>query len=225
MAIAEGDYIRLNYTGLVDGIVFDTTSAEAAKEAGIENSSATYGPILVRVGSGHVIPGLDDALIGREPGDEAEVDVPPEKGFGEYRRDLVEGIPLKKFGEKVQVGSRVKNDNREGVVRDIIGGRAIVDYNTDLAGKDLHYTFTVIEIVEDGVERARGLVRLYAGRELEATFDSGILTFELPPGIGYDRRWVLWKPTIVRDIFEAASDVTEIQFLETVKRPEPAKEE
>ncbi len=225
MAIAEGDYIRLNYTGLVDGIVFDTTSAEAAREAGIENASATYGPILVRVGSGHVIPGLDDALIGREVGDEAEVDVPPEKGFGEYRRDLVEGVPLKKFGEKVQVGSRVKNDNREGVVRDIIGGRAIVDYNTDLAGKDLHYTFTVVEIVEDGVERAKGLVRLYSGRELDATFESGILTFELPPGIGYDRRWILWKPSIVRDIFEAASDVTEIRFLETVKRPEPAKEE
>ena len=60
----------------------------AAKEAGIENSSATYGPILVRVGSGHVIPGLDDALIGCEPGDEAEIDVPPETiaktkhGFG-----------------------------------------------------------------------------------------------------------------------------------------------
>ena len=225
MAITEGDYIRLEYTGSVDGIVFDSTSAEKAREAGIENPSATYGPIMVRVGSGHVIPGLDDALVGREPGDEAEIDVMPEMGFGEYRRDLVEGIPVKKFGEKVQVGSRVKNENREGVVRDIIGGRAIVDYNTDLAGKDLHYTFTVIEIVEDGVERARGLVRLYAGRELEATFDSGILTFELPPGIGYDRRWVLWKPTIVRDIFEAASDVTEIQFLETVKRPEPAKEE
>ncbi len=225
MAIAEGDYIRLDYTGLVDGIVFDTTSAEAAREAGIENSSATYGPILVRVGSGHVIPGLDDALVGREPGDEAEIDVMPEMGFGEYRRDLVEGIPVKKFGEKVQVGSRVKNENREGVVRDIIGNRAIVDYNNELAGKTLHYRFSVLDVIEDGVERARGLVRLYAGRELEAAFDAGVLTFELPPGIGYDRRWVLWKPTIVRDIFEAAPNVTEIRFLESVKRPEPAKEE
>ena len=172
MAIAEGDYIRLDYTGSVDDIVFDTTNAEAAKEAGIENSSATYGPILVRVGSGHVIPGLDDALIGCEPGDEAEIDVPPEKGFGEYSRDLVEGIPLKNFGEKVQVGSRVKNENREGIVRDIIGNRAIVDYNNELAGKTLHYRFTVVDLIQDGIERALGLVRLYSGRELEQQFAS-----------------------------------------------------
>jgi FKBP-type peptidyl-prolyl cis-trans isomerase SlyD len=224
MAIAEGDYIRLDYTGTVDDIVFDTTSADEAKNAGIENPSATYGPILVKVGSGHVIPGLDDALVGREPGEEAEIDVPPEKGFGEYNRDLVEGVPLKQFKEKVQVGSRIKNDNREGVVRDIIGSRAIVDYNNDLAGKTLHYRFRIVEAVQDELERAKGLVRLYAGRELEASLDDGALTFTLPPGISYDRRWMLWKPTIVRDIFEAAPAVTEVRFLETVRRPEPQPE-
>jgi len=53
---------------------------------------------------------------------------------------------------------------------------------------------------------------------------SGVLTLELPPGISYDRRWMLWKPTIVRDILEAAPSVKEIRLLETVKRPEPAPE-
>lgn len=224
MAITEGDYIRLEYTGSVDDIVFDTTSAETAKEAGIENPSATYGPILVRVGSGHVIPGLDDALVGREAGEEAEIEVSPEKGFGEYDRELVQGVPLKQFGEKVQVGSRVKNENREGVVRDIIGSRAIVDYNNELAGKTLHYTFRIVEVVEDEVDRAKGLIRLYAGREMPAKVRSGVLTIELPPGISYDRRWMLWKPTIVRDILEAAPSVKEIRLLETVKRPEPVAE-
>ncbi|MEN6517122.1 MAG: peptidylprolyl isomerase [Methanospirillum sp.] len=224
MAITEGDYIRLEYTGSVDDIVFDTTSAEAAKEAGIENPSATYGPILVRVGSGHVIPGLDEALIGRDAGEEGEVEVPAEKGFGEYDREQVQGVPLKQFGEKVQVGSRVKNDNREGVVRDIIGSRAIVDYNNELAGKTLHYTFRIVEVVEDELDRVKGLIRLYAGREMPSKIRSGVLTLELPPGISYDRRWMLWKPTIVRDILEAAPSVKEIRLLETVKRPEPAPE-
>lgn len=224
MAITEGDYIRLEYTGSVDDIVFDTTSAEQAKEAGIETPSATYGPILVRVGSGHVIRGLDEALIGREAGEEAEIDVPPEKGFGEYDRDLVQGVPLKSFGEKVQIGSRVKNENREGVVRDIIGSRAIVDYNNELAGKTLHYTFRIVEVVEDEIERAKGLIRLYSGREIPAKARSGVLTLELPAGISYDRRWMLWKPTIVSDVLEAAPSVKEIRLLESFKRPEPAPE-
>jgi len=222
MAITEGDYIRLDYTGSVDDIVFDTTNAETAKEAGIENPSATYGPIMVRVGSGHVIPGLDEALVGREAGEEGEIEVPPEKGFGEYNRELVEGVPLKSFGEKVQVGSRVKGENREGVVRDIIGSRAIVDYNNELAGKTLHYTFHIVEVVKDELDRAKGLIRLYAGREMPSKLKSGVLTLELPPGISYDRRWMLWKPTIVRDILEAAPSIKEIRLLETVKRPEPA---
>ena len=185
MAITEGDYIRLEYTGSVDDVVFDTTSAEAAKEAGIENPSATYGPILVRVGSGHVIPGLDDALVGREAGEEGEIEVPPEKGFGEYDRELVQGVPLKQFGEKIQVGSRVKNENREGVVRDIIGSRAIVDYNNESAGKNLHYTFRIVDVVEDEIERAKGLIRLYSGREMSAKVRSGVLTLDLPAGIAY----------------------------------------
>lgn len=224
MAITEGDYIRLEYTGSADDIVFDTTSAEAAKEAGIENPAATYGPILVRVGSGHVIPGLDEALIGRAAGEEGDIEVPPEKGFGEYDREQVQGVPLKQFGEKVQVGSRVKNENREGVVRDIIGSRAIVDYNNELAGKTLHYTFRIVEVVENELDRANGLIRLYSGRELASKVRSGVLTIELPPGISYDRRWMLWKPTIVHDILEAAPSVKEIRLIETVKRPEPAAE-
>jgi hypothetical protein len=35
---------------------------------------------------------------------------------------------------------------------------------------------------------------------------------------------MLWKPTIVRDILEAAPSVKEIRMVETVKRPEPAAE-
>ncbi|NLX49697.1 MAG: peptidylprolyl isomerase [Methanospirillum sp.] len=224
MAVIEKDYIRVEYTGSVDGIVFDTTSAEEAKNAGIENPSATYGPILVRVGSGHVIPGLDDALVGREVDEEAEIDVPPEKGFGVYDRELVEGVPLKQFPEKIQVGSRVRGENREGIVRDIIGSRAIVDYNNEFAGKTLHYRFRVVEVVEDELKRAKGLIRLYGGRDLEPSIEEGTMNIELPPGIGYDRRWMLWKPTIVRDIFEAAPSIGEIRLFEVMKRPEPQPE-
>ena len=224
MAITEGDYIRLEYTGSVDDIVFDTTSAEAAKEAGIENPSATYGPILVRVGSGHVIPGLDEALVGREAGEEGEIEVPPEKGFGGARPRAGPGRAAQAVRREGQVGSRVKNDNREGVVRDIIGSRAIVDYNNEFAGKTLHYTFRIVEVVENEAERANGLVRLFSGREASVKAQERRADLRLPAGISCDRRWMLWKPTIVRDILEAAPSVKEIRMLETFKRPEPAPE-
>jgi len=73
MAIQNGDFIRLRYTGKVDGAVFDTTDEEVAREAGIHNPEALYGPVTIRVGSQHVIPGLDEALEGRDVGDEGEI--------------------------------------------------------------------------------------------------------------------------------------------------------
>jgi len=59
---------------------------------------------------------------------------------------------------------------------------------------------------------------------MEAANEDGVLTLELPAGIAYDRRWMLWKPTIVRDILEAAPSVQEIRLLEVVRRPEPQPE-
>ena len=35
MAVENGTYIKLNYTGTINGVAFDTTDAEAAKNANI----------------------------------------------------------------------------------------------------------------------------------------------------------------------------------------------
>lgn len=224
MALNIGEFIRLNYTGMVDGEVFDTTVEEKAKEAGIDNPSAEYGPIVIQIGRGHVTAGLDEALIGREANDEGDVEVPPEKGFGAYDRDQVEAIPVKKFKNKPQVGARVQIENREGVVRDIIGGRAVIDYNHNLAGQTLQYHYTIEGLVEDPIEKIRGLIQLYAGKSMEVVLEDGVLTLALPTAITYDRRWLLWRGTIVRDIFETVADVKEIRLIESVKRPEAVPE-
>ena len=39
MAIENGNYVKLSYTGSVNGAPFDTTDAEEAKKAGMEKSS------------------------------------------------------------------------------------------------------------------------------------------------------------------------------------------
>lgn len=220
MALNKGEFIRLNYTGTVDGIVFDTTVEEKAKEAEIDNPSAEYGPIVIQLGRGHVIAGLDEALMGKEVGEEGDVEVLPEKGFGAYDRDQVEAIPLKKFKNKPQVGGRIQIENREGVVRDIIGGRAVIDYNHNLAGQTLQYHFTIEGLVEDPIEKIKGLIQLYAGKSMDVVLEDGVLTIALPPAITYDRRWLLWRGTIVHDVFETVAEITEIKLLETVKRPE-----
>ena len=77
MALQEGDFIRLRYTGRAGENIFDTTDEENAKDVGIYNPQAVYGPVTFRLLGHHVILGLEDELIVKEVGSEVEVEIPP----------------------------------------------------------------------------------------------------------------------------------------------------
>jgi len=225
MAIKEGDFIRLSYSGTVEGIVFDTTDEEAAKKAGIFSEQAVYGPVTICVGQKHVIAGLDEELVGKKVGADGEIVVPPAKAFGEHDKKRVQSYPKNKFTEKPVRGMPVKIDEQgEGRVMDVIGNRVIVDFNPQLAGQTLTYTYKIEEKVADPLDQLRGLVRLYAGRDMEIAIDDGKATVTLPPGINYDRRWLLWRGRIIHEGFELIKGINEIVLVETFRRPEKKEE-
>ncbi|WP_292520664.1 peptidylprolyl isomerase [Methanoculleus sp.] len=220
MALQEGDFIRLRYTGRFDENIFDTTDEEKAKEEGLYNPRAEYGPVTVRLGSHHIIVGLEDELIGKDVGAEGEVDVPPEKAFGAHDDENVRSVPVAQFREKPKRGTRIEVEGREGVVVDVIGRRAVVDFNHPLAGKTLNYSYAIIEKVEDPVEQIKGLIKLYSGRtDIGISITDGVVELALPPAITYDRRWMVWRGTLVREIFEYYPDINDVVMKETISRP------
>ena len=225
MSIKEGDFIRLTYTGSTNGRIFDTTDEAAAKSAGIHSPSAIYGPVTVCVGSKHVILGLDEEVAGKESGSTGTVTVAPEKGFGERDPKRLQSFPKSKFKEKPVRGMPVTIDEMgEGTVVDVIGARVIVDFNAPLAGMTLSYKYTIEEKVEAPLEQMKGLIRLYAGRDIDASLEDGKVTINLPPGITYDRRWLLWRGRIIHEGFELIRDLAEITLIENFKRPEKKEE-
>ncbi len=199
--------------------MFDTTDETVAKDAGIHNPQAVYGPILVRVGNRHVVMGLDDALVGKEAGEEGTVEVPPEKAFGVHDDTRMESVSLAKFEEKPRIGTSVDVDNREGTVVNIVGRRAVVDFNHPLAGKTATYTFRVEAVVESQPEQIQGLIQLYTQRSMEVSVEAGVVTINLPPAVMYDRRWLLWRSRVIQEIFEFYPEIGEIVLRETFKRP------
>ena len=108
----------------------------------------------------------------------------------------------------------------EGVVVDVIGSRVIVDFNAALAGQTLTYHYKIEEIVTDPLEQIRGLIRLYAGKDMEVTLDDKKATVTLPAGINYDRRWLLWRGRIIHEGFELIEGISEITLVEKYKKPE-----
>ncbi|MEI7649605.1 MAG: peptidylprolyl isomerase [Methanomicrobiales archaeon] len=225
MAIKEGDFIKLSYTGSMNGNVFDSTFEEEAKTAGIHSENAIYGPVTVCVGQKHVILGLDEELVGKEAGAEGDITVAPEKAFGERDMKRVQSYPKNKFTQKPVRGMPVKmEEHGEGTVVDVIGNRVIVDFNAPLAGQTLVYHYKVEEEVTDPLEELKGLIRLYAGREMEATLEGEKATVTLPAGINYDRRWMLWRGRIIHEGFEQIKGISEIVLVESYKKPEKKEE-
>jgi FKBP-type peptidyl-prolyl cis-trans isomerase SlyD len=225
MAIKEGDFIKLSYSGSVNQNIFDTTDEKEAKTAGIHSPNAMYGPVTICVGQKHVILGLDEELVGRDVGTTGDVVVKPDKAFGDRDPKRIQSFPKSHFKEKPVRGMPVKMDEiGEGTVVDVIGSKVIVDFNAPLAGQTLSYHYTIEEEVSDPLEQLKGLVRLYAGREMEIAMDDGKATVTLPPGINYDRRWLLWRSRIIHEGFESIKGISEIILVETFKRPEKKAE-
>jgi FKBP-type peptidyl-prolyl cis-trans isomerase SlyD len=223
MPVTEGSFVRLSYTGRMGGKVFDTTDETVAREEGIHNPQAVYGPVLVRVGNRHVVMGLDDALVGREAGEEGTVEAPPEKAFGPHDEARVESVSLGQFKEKPQPGQAVQLDDREGVVVNVLGRRVVVDFNHPFAGKTVTYSFRIEEVVESVPEQITGLIQLYTQRTMEVSVEGGVVTVRLPPAVIYDRRWLLWRSRVIQEIFEFYPDVEEILLVESFKRQAKAE--
>jgi FKBP-type peptidyl-prolyl cis-trans isomerase SlyD len=225
MAIKDGDYIKLSYSGTVNENIFDTTDEKEAQSAGIHSPNAIYGPVTICVGQKHVILGLDEDLVGKDVGYYGDIIVGPDKAFGDRDPKRIQSFPKNQFKEKPVRGLAVKMDEMgEGTVVDVIGSKVIVDFNAPLAGQTLTYHYTIEEEVTDPLEQLKGLVRLYAGREMEIAMDDGKATITLPPGINYDRRWLLWRSRIIHEGFESIEGISEIILVETFKRPEKKAE-
>lgn len=139
----NGANVRVHYKGFLDdGTIFD--SSEGGE------------PLEFVVGSGMVIPGFDSAVASMEVGDTKTVHIPCAEAYGEYREELVGKRPLAELGatpEQLPVGQTIYFRGPGGQplpakVLAVEDGIATFDFNHNLAGKDLNFELTLVEVVE-----------------------------------------------------------------------------
>ena len=163
MTIEEGQFVELDYTARIadEDTVFDTTKEDVAKEHGLSQSdNHSFEPMVVCLGEGHIIQGLDEDLIGKEIGS-YDLHIEAERAFGKKNPELLQIIPEKKFKEQdmnPRPGLEINVDGEYGVVKKVGGGRVVVDFNHPLSGKDILYDVEVLRIVEDAKEQAESLI-------------------------------------------------------------------
>ena len=164
MAVKEKDFVEVEYTGKVreDNIIFDTTDEKTAKDNDIYSKDMPYGPVAVCVGTNTLLKGLEDSLIGKEPGSYT-VELKPENAFGKKDAKLLKIVSTNIF-RKANIdpapGLQVNIDGALGTIKNVTGGRTIVDFNHPISGKDVVYDVKINRILTDRAEKVKAYVSL-----------------------------------------------------------------
>jgi len=143
MAVKNGDTIKVDYVGsLDDGAIFDRSAVHGA-------------PLEFKVGSGEVIKGFDDAVIGMEVGQTKKRSIPPEQAYGAVNPRMVQALPREQLppGEpKVGKTLILELPDKQQVparITAVTATAVTLDLNHPLAGKALHFEITLREIVRN----------------------------------------------------------------------------
>lgn len=136
--IQQGSTVKVHYTGrFTNGDVFDTSSGKD--------------PLYFQIGAGQIIPGFENALIGKKTGDSLTVNIQPEEAYGHVKSELLVKVPLDKLPGPVEIGQTlqaISDDNQpvQVIVTDIKEDHVVVDANHPLAGEELVFDIEIVEV-------------------------------------------------------------------------------
>lgn len=160
MTIQKNDFIEISFTGKITSTneIFDTNIESDAKKAGFKTEGIK--PTIISVGHKMLPAGFDNDLIGKEAGKEYIVKLKPEQAFGKRNPQLVRMIPSKQFHEQKINPMRGMSLNLDGQIVKVLSsdkGRTLVDFNSQLAGKQVTYTYKINKIITDQKEKINAL--------------------------------------------------------------------
>jgi FKBP-type peptidyl-prolyl cis-trans isomerase 2 len=190
--IKKNDVIEINYTAKLaeDNQIFDTTEEQVAKDNNLysEEVKGQFKPLILCVGQGQVIQGLDNSFIGKKSGDNFSIDITSEQGFGKKDPKLIQLVSMSKFKkEKIRpmVGMQVNIDDSQGIIRSVSGGRVVIDFNHPFSGRDLSYNVKIIKTFEENKEKLTLLVKSMFGIESEVKIEGkkADITLKLPANV------------------------------------------
>jgi len=127
------------------------------KEAGtteIVDTNKGADPLEFITGKGHVIPGLENALVGMSEGESGDIKVSAEDAYGEVNPEAKQVLPVDQFeGVDLKEGMTLYGQGENGetvqvTVTSFDDKEVNVDFNHPLAGKELMFSVTVISVRE-----------------------------------------------------------------------------
>jgi len=144
----QGDRVKVHYTGkLTDGEVFDSS------ECADDGCGCGTGPLEFTIGTGEVIPGFEEAVVGMGPGEEKTVTIPVDKAYGPRMEEMVAVVGRSELPADLDpvVGQQLEVTQQDGhsfpvLITEVTDTTVTLDANHPLAGRDLIFQLRLVEI-------------------------------------------------------------------------------
>ncbi|MCP4569402.1 MAG: peptidylprolyl isomerase [FCB group bacterium] len=138
----DGDEVKVHYTGTQDdGTTFD--------------SSREREPLSFVIGSGMMIPGFNDGVIGMAVGDTKTIVLTPDQAYGPRHEERIQPVAISQLPEGMTPtpGAMLQMTGPGGQplpvrIESVQGDSVIIDANHPLAGKTLTFDVELMEIIE-----------------------------------------------------------------------------
>jgi peptidylprolyl isomerase len=138
--VQKGDKIQIHYHGkLTSGETFDSSEGRS--------------PLEFEVGSGMVIPGFDNGVIGMAVGDKKTIHIPFMEAYGPKQPEMIVEFPKTQFPADLnpEVGMPLTMNNGQGqqfqvVIVEVKEEVVVLDANHSLAGQDLIFDLELVSI-------------------------------------------------------------------------------
>ena len=240
MAIDNGDFVRVNFTGKIKDTddVFDTTYDEVAQEAGIFDENKTYKAIPIVVGGNHLLPAIEEAIIGLNEGDKKTIEVDSENAFGARDPSLIQLVPMREFKKQGMTpfpGMKIQSEGATGKILTVNGGRVRVDFNHELAGRDLVYDVEVTEIIDDDNEKIKSMIELHYSNpnvdidKTEIDIADGVANIKLDEMSKFDQQSYMditfARFRIAKDIWDNIEGITKVNFVDEFEKKEETEDD
>jgi FKBP-type peptidyl-prolyl cis-trans isomerase 2 len=210
MTFKNKDFIEIEFTGKIkDGEIFDSNLKEDLAKL---NPTLKPKPFMFCLGEGMFLKAIEDFLMDKKVG-KYEIELEPEKAFGQRNSSLIQLIPMKVFrAQQAQPvpGAMFNFDGRPAKILTVSGGRIMADFNNPLAGKTVIYTINLKRKVEDLNEKVKALFDFFFKKELKFEIKDKKIVLQLEkPFIEYAN---LFKDKF-KDILGLELEIKEIAHL------------
>ena len=226
----DGDFIELSFEMRAgqDKKLISTSKEDLAKKEDIFDDKKKYKDAVIVIGTEGLFKEINDSFKQAEIGTEYEVTVPAKDAYGMRDNKNIKVVPMREFQRnkiEPEVGKEVNINNKVGKIISVTPGRVLIDYNHELAGKDLYYKYQVSRVIDDPREKVNAIIDMdYAdSEEFNIEIKDDLISIRIPESAKFDVNWIDSKFKIANDIRKYLPD-KDVEIKELYKKEEKKEE-